>query len=603
LAIADKKTIWIKPSPHPGEVIVKKAGCKVQPDEAVVSGPIGVPINPPGPITTGDYRLVTTLAEVVEYLGSEELVGIDTETTGLKPVSDGLLGVSLSVAPGTGCYIPVDCFKTEELWSALRHRTLVFHNAPFDQLFLGWDPDSLTYHDTKLQAFLLGHYRGSSGLKRLAREHLGLEMREWTEVIADDLDSLYPYACMDADATRRLHLEYTWPKMLETGSADRYLNIDLPVQSILTKAEKHGILIDRQFVEAQIEGLDRLERHLAATFPVHHRSPKQLEKLLFDDLGLRARVFTPAGARSTGSKALAHLKGTSDLVDRVLSIKEAGSSKTLWRVILDHLYPDSRLHPSFKTTWAITNRVASEGPNTQNFTAEQKLAVVPPEGYAIVSADAVQLEMVVMAGLSWDPIMVEAWLAGEDFHSMTGGLIFNTDYPSPTQRKTGKVYNFAGIYGLSERECAKRDNVELQEARRRLQIVRGKLHVLRVWQEGIIAEGMERGYAESWLGHRMYFEAIQSNDPRTRSHARKELANGVVQSTASGDIIKVCMVRMDKYAQQLGAHFFDQIHDSLDYYCPMKLVRELEEAVHEVAKTVEFMLPIRFKVKVGQTWG
>jgi DNA polymerase-1 len=605
---APKGSVGIKPSPHPGEVIVKKAGkARRSPsdDGAVVQVDLGsyVPISSPGPIVSGDYRLVTNLAEVIEYLGSEELVGIDTETTGLKPVTDKLLGCSLSVSPGTGIYIPTECFKTEELRSVLQQRQLVFHSSSFDQLFLGWNPDSIDYHDTKLQAFLLGSYRGANGLKRMAREHLGLEMREWTEVIADDLNSLYPYACMDADATRRLHLEYTWPKMLETGLADRYLNIEIPVSSILTKAEKHGILIDRTFVEAQIEGLERLERHLSATFPVNCRSPQQLERLIFEELGLTPRIFTGTGARSTGRKALAHLEGSHPTVDRVLSIKDVGASHTLWRTILDHLYEDSRLHPHFKQTFVITNRLSTEDPNTQNFTPEQKLAVVAPPGYAILSADCVQLEMTIMAGLSQDPYMVETVLNNEDFHVRTASLIYGTEHPTPQQRKVGKGANFSVLYGLSDRVSAQRDNTTIDEARRRMKIVWGKLDTLKKWQEGVIAEGMERGYAESWLGYRMYFEAIKDNDPRARSHARKEVANGTVQSTASGDVVKLCMVRADKYAQQLGSIFYDQIHDSLDYYVPLNAVRDMEEAVHEVAKGIGFPLPIRFKVKVGQSWG
>ena len=578
-------------------------------------------------------------------LEASALTAIDTETTGLDPVIAHLVGISFAIEAGEAFYLPLahrgadaptQLSRTEALarlkpWLESDAHSKLGQNLKFDAHIFANHGVVLggIVHDTLLQSYVLESER-SHDMDALARRHLGLSTIPYAEVCGTGakrigfdevaLDTATRYAAEDADITLRLH-QKLWPDVEAVPSlCALYRDIEMPTISVLLAMERTGVLIDPFLLAQQSTELNRrlldLEReaYQLAGESFNLGSPKRLGEILFGRLGLPVRKKTSTGQPSTDEDVLSELAEDYPLPKLLLEHRSLAKLKSTYTDKLPRMLNPAtgRVHTSFSQATAVTGRLASSDPNLQNIpvrTAEGRrirAAFIAPRGCRIVSADYSQIELRIMAHLSNDARLLDAFARGEDVHRATAAEVFGLTPESvgAEQRRYAKVINFGLIYGMSAHGLAKTLGLDRGAAQGWIDRYFTRYPGVATYMDQVRMHAREQGYVETVFGRRLYLPDITARQYARRQAAERAAINAPMQGTAA-DLIKKAMIAVHRWLcdSGLASRLVLQVHDELVLEAPdgeIDILRaELPRLMEGVARLA---VPLRVDVGVGENW-
>jgi len=566
---------------------------------------------------------------------------IDTETTSEDPLKARLVGVGLSwgeapvylpIAHDDGPNLPADAFETAFAPLLADPRVpKIGQHFKYDQLVLRGAglPVAGLACDTMIASYLLDP-ETPHNLDFLARTHLGVEKiptsaligkrgKEQTTMDQLPVATVASYCGEDAHVTWLL-AERFLPQLVAQGLAPLFRDVEIPLSDVLADMEWEGVALDVPFlatmstrITEEIQGLEKRIHHVAGkTFNI--QSTQQLGEILFVDLGLPGGRKTKTGL-STDSEVLEELAERHDLPRLVLQYRQLTKLKSTYvdALPLMVLPRDGRLHTSFGQTVAATGRLSSSDPNLQNIPfrtplgREVRRAFVARPGWKLVSADYSQVELRLMAHLSRDPALVEAFERGEDVHARTAQRVFGLPAGAKAtseQRAMAKVVNFGVMYGMGARALGRQLGIPVPEATKFIADYYRTHEGVKKFLEQMVEDARAKGYAETILGRRRALPALAQSDGRARSDAERAAINTPIQGSAA-DLIKVAMIRLarDLDAQGLAARLVLQVHDELLIECPAAEVEVAQKAVVDaMTHAMELSVPLEVQVGAGDNW-
>lgn len=599
-------------------------------------------------VTDRQFETITTQAALDKWLlllKAAPLICIDTETTSLDPLQAKLVGISFSVEAGKAAYLPLthdyagapEQLKLDEVLAQLKP---LLEDASLPKLGQNLKYDKHVFanhgialqgirHDTMLQSYVLESHRGH-GMDELAMRHLGVKTITYEEVAGKgakqvpfsqvEVSTASDYAAEDADITLQLH-QGLYPQLEADDKLQHvYRQIEMPVLDILYTIERNGVLIDPQLMHAQSHEIGQklltLEQQAyeIAGQPFNLGSPKQLQEILFGKLGIKPLKKTPSGAPSTDEDVLQELALDYPLPKVILEYRGLAKLKSTYTDKLPRMINTStgRVHTSYSQAVAITGRLASSEPNLQNIpvrTAEGRRirqAFIAPAGSKIISADYSQIELRIMAHLSQDEGLLDAFAKGEDIHRATAAEIFGVERSevSSEQRRYAKVINFGLIYGMSAFGLAQNLNIERSAAQSYIERYFARYPGVRAYMNDTREQAKDKGYVETLFGRRLWVPEINSPNGMRRAGAERAAINAPMQGTAA-DLIKLAMIAVDSWLskEKLQSKIIMQVHDELVLEVPeseLELVQaQLPLLMQQVAK---LDVPLLAEVGVGPNW-
>ena len=601
------------------------------------------PVQAPG--EGADYTVVQTKDQLEQMLAALYEAGsfsFDTETTGLDAVQAGLVGLSFSTSPSVAWYVPVghqqgEQLPMEEVLAAVRPLfespdiSKCAHNANYDMTILashGIECQGVDF-DTMVAAHLLS--RGQLGLKNLALDVLGQEMTPITGLIGTgrkqisfdqvSIAQAAPYAAADADMTGRLRLAFEEPVVRE-GLSSLMTDMEMPLVPVLVTMQRHGIKLDsaalREMSEDLREQMFTTEEELYKSIghTVNINSPQQLSDLLFNEIGLPKTKRTKTGY-STDANSLEGLKGLHPVVDQILDYRQVSKLKSTYVDALpDMVNPATgRVHTSYNQTGSATGRMSSSDPNLQNIPIRTEMGRQVRKAFVadgapdwlLFSADYSQIELRVLAHISQDPGLLEAFQRGEDIHSSTASLMFDVplNEVDADQRRIAKVLNFGVIYGLSAHGISQQTGFSREEGASFIEAYFNKYPGINDYLEEVKVKARADQYVETLLGRRRYLPDINSSNFNVRGGAERMAINMPIQGTAA-DIMKLAMIRVQSRLDYEGLRtkMLLQVHDELVFETPKEEMDALKDLVFdEMPAAMDLDVTLKVDAKWGPTWG
>ena len=594
------------------------------------------------------YETVLTWPQFNAWLAkieAAELTALDTETTSLDSFAARIVGISLSVTPGEACYIPLahtapgvaDQLPRDEVLAKLKpwlesatHKK-VLQNAKYDQHVFANHGIALAgiAHDTMLQSYVIESDKGHD-LGQLCSRHLGLATIAYEDLCGKgakqitfdqvDIERAATYAAEDADVTLRIH-DVLHPQFAnEPGLSRIYHDIEMPARQVIWQIERNGILVDADVLAKQshemgqkIMALETQAYELAGQ-PFNLASPKQLGDILFNKLGLPVKKKTASGGPSTDEEVLTELALDYPLPKLLLEHRSLSKLKGTYTDKLPRMInPDTgRVHTHFSQAAVVTGRLASSDPNLQNIPVRTeegrriRTAFIAPAGSSIVSADYSQIELRIMAHLSGDDRLREAFAHGEDVHRATAAEIFGVTplEVGPDQRRVAKSINFGLIYGMSAFGLARQLGLERSAAQTYIDRYFARYPGVAQYMEEARQTARDKGYVETAFGRRLWFPDIRSSQAMRRQGAERAAINAPMQGTAA-DLIKLAMVAVQNWLEKsaLRSKLVLQVHDELLLEVPdgelMDVRTHLPRLMSQVA---DLKVPLVVEVGVGPNW-
>ena len=590
-----------------------------------------------------DYQLIDTeekRTKIIQKLLTSKILSLDTETTGTEPMDAELVGMSFSIAENEAFYVPIPADQEEALKIVNEFRP-VFENE--NSLKVG---QNIKYDMIVLQNYgvqvkgplfdtMIAHYvlqpELRHGMDYLAEIYLRYQTIHIDELIGPkgknqknmrDLapKDVYRYACEDADVT--LKLKNVLEKELKENDAERlFYDIEMPLVPVLVNIERNGVLLDTEALKqssahftAQMENIEKEIYELAGeTFNI--ASPKQVGEVLFDKLRIVEKAKkTKTGQYVTSEEVLESLRHKHPVVEKIL---EHRGLKKLLGTYIDALPQlinprTGRVHTSFNQTVTATGRLSSSNPNLQNIPIrdengkEIRKAFIPDEGCLFFSADYSQIELRIMAHLSEDKNMIDAFLSNHDIHAATAAKIYKIDLQDvgSDMRRKAKTANFGIIYGISVFGLAERMNVERKEAK---ELIDGYFETypgVKAYMDKSIQVAQEKGYVETIFHRKRFLPDINSRNAIVRGYAERNAINAPIQGSAA-DIIKVAMARIYQRFQTEGiqAKMILQVHDELNFSVPVEEKERVEEIViEEMEHAYRMHVPLKADCGWGKNW-
>lgn len=563
------------------------------------------------------YETIRTDQErnrLVEKLLSAPSWSFDTETTGADPLRDSILGLSFAISPFEAWYVPIkaqsdlDPFREVFLSSAEK----IGHNLKFDLEVLHSNGIETCgpFFDTMLAHSALAPDQRHN-MNDMAENILQYRTIRLEEIAGEDIDTvsvpddvMTRYAAEDADVTLRL-ANVLRPQLREKGLEKLMSDVEFPLIDVLASIEEVGMRIDPDVLKKSSDEMDKrlqslIERiNSAVGRPINLNSPKQLGDLLFGEMKLLAKPKkTKTGQYVTDEKTLKKLAPTSPLVEDILEYREAAKLKSTYLDALPkYISPkDGRIHTTLMQMVTATGRLASQSPNLQNIPIRTEAgqlirqAFIPEnDRFTLLSADYSQVELRIMASLSGDPHLIEAFCENRDIHTETAARVFhiNRDQVDRTMRRAAKTVNFGIIYGISAFGLSERLGCSRGEATQLIENYFKEFSGVKSYMESLTEQASRLGYAETLYGRRRYLPDLHSANHNLRMAAERTAINTPIQGTAA-DMIKLAMVRVNALLKGRTSRMIMQIHDEL----LIELAHGEEELTHQVTEAMLHALPL-----------
>ncbi len=539
------------------------------------------------------YSTVLTEADFKAWLAKlqqAKLFAFDTETDSLNYMQAEVVGLSFAVSPFEAAYVPLGHNypgATEQLsreWVLEQLRPLLEDaNKPKLGQHLKYDANVLLNHgialtgiahDTMLESYVFNSTATRHDMDSLAEVYLKEKTIHYEDVAGKgakqipfaqvDIETATRYAAEDADITLRLHGQL-WPQLQAIPSlAKLYQEIEIPLVPVLSRMERTGVLVDVFMLAGQsgelasrIKEIEK-EAHAAAGQPFNLGSPKQIQAILYDKLNLPVIKKTPTGQPSTDESVLQDLAEMYELPQLILDYRSMSKLKSTYTDKLPEQVDrkSGRVHTSYHQAVAATGRLSSSDPNLQNIPVRTqegrriRQAFIAPEGYKLVAADYSQIELRIMAHLSGDQRLLEAFAQGEDIHRATAAEVFNhpLDEVTNDQRRAAKAINFGLIYGMSAFGLAKQLGVAREKAQLYIDLYFLRYPGVKAYMDATREQARQQGYVETLFGRRLYIPDINAKNAQKRQYAERTAINAPMQGTAA-DIIKKAMIAVDGWIQ------------------------------------------------------
>lgn len=579
-------------------------------------------------------------AILVRDLFNQKEFCFDTETTGLDPLSDQLVGISISYKKGEAYYIPVPADQKQAQKIVADFKPLfdsetimkVGQNIKFDALVLSGYGIKLhgPIFDTMVAHYLIQPELRHNldflseiylGYKKIATSELIGKGKFQTTMRSVDLQTIKEYACEDADIT--LQLKPLLEKELIEGKITKlFEEVEMPLLKVLVGMELAGMKIDvkalDQYAIILREQIIQLEIEITelAGESFNISSPKQLGHILFDKLLLDPKAKkTKTKQYSTNEEVLVMLQDRHPIIAKVLDHRGLKKLLSTYVESLPKLInpKTGKIHTSYNQTVAVTGRLSSNNPNLQNIPIrdengrEIRKAFVPgDENHLFLSADYSQIELRIMAALSGDKVMIEAFANGEDIHAATAAKIYNIPLSevNSDMRRKAKTANFGIIYGISAFGLAQRLNIPRNEAKQLIDDYFANFPQVKEYMDEQILLARKRGYVETIMGRRRYLKDITSENAAVRGFAERNAINAPIQGSAA-DIIKVAMVRIQKRfdAENIQSKMNLQVHDELNFDLLKSETDQVKQIVkEEMEHAVELTVPLEVEMEAAENW-
>ena len=579
-------------------------------------------------------RLKDLVSEIVSPFS------IDIETTGRDILRDNIVGIALCADKGRACYIPLghsyegvrqidkgDCLRV--LKDVLKNKDLpkIGHNLKFDISFLkreGIQVSGMVY-DTMIASYLLNPNRPNHNLEEVAFEYLSYRKKTFPEVIgkrssfADvPIEEATTYAAEDAALAYELK-EILFQRLKDEGLDWSYRNIEMPLIDVLIDMEMAGFMIDVEIlrnmskeIERELESIQRRIYFLAGE-EFNINSPKQLSRVLFQSLGLKPGKRTKTGF-STELSVLEELAEFHELPGEILNFRSLSKLKSTYTDVLPYLVNPvtGRVHTTFNQTITATGRLSSSEPNLQNIPVRgewgkrvREAFIAGPDNL-LLSADYSQIELRILAHLSKDRSLINAFLSNTDIHASTASELFNMNLENITQdmRRVAKTVNFGVVYGISPFGLSQALNISREEAKRYIESYFERHKGVRDYIGKVLQEASEHGFVRTMFGRKRPIPELKSKNLSMRQLGERLATNSPIQGTAA-DIIKIAMINIWRVIRQKGlkTRMILQVHDELVFEVPEDEIGEVKKIVKdEMEGVVDLAVPLKIEMGIGKNW-
>ncbi len=590
------------------------------------------------------YTFIKTKKETEAFVKTMKGVttfAFDTETTGIRPFQDELLGMSISWKAGESVYILAEAI-TDSLKAVFANEKIgkIAHQAKFDLEFLqeyGFTINNL-FFDTKIAAYLLQPGSNTIGLKDLAFEEFGFQMTKLKDLLGTGKkalnmaqlaeqkpEELAQYAAADADYTMQLY-SILDKRIKEEKLEEVYEKLDMPLIDVLIEIERNGVLLDVKKMKglgaSLKERIDTMEKEIytLGKGEFNIKSPKQLAEVLFTRLGLSTEnIKKTKTGYSTAASELEKLAPLSPIIDLISEYRELTKLKSTYVDTLPELVnpKTGRVHGMFNQTVAATGRLSSSDPNLQNIpirTEEGRKireAFIAPKGYKILACDYSQIELRVVASLANDESMIKAFKAGEDIHKRTAANIHDIPFEEVTkeERYSAKAINFGVLYGQGPWGLSQTAKIPLADAKEYIDKYFKKHAPIKKYLDKMITDAQEHGYVQTLFGRKRYIPEINSSVKMVQAQAERIAINMPIQGTAA-DVLKIAMIELYKQISQKykreEVKMILTVHDEMVFEVRDDLLDEVAQKVQDIMenpKGFKLEVPIKVDVEVGQNWG
>lgn len=642
-----------------------KALDAISPDSVPNSVPLAVPgtgalgMGPPAGVAIADARISVLRArnyqQVItqpafdhwlEKLTSAALISFDTETDSLNYMAAHIVGVSFSVTPGEAAYVPLahdyagapEQLNRDQVLAALKPiledtaRPKLGHHLKYDAHVLANYGIALGGHlfDSMLESYVLNSVATRHDMDGVAEKYLGIKTIHFEDVAGKgakqitfnqvDVERACEYSAEDADVTLQLHLAL-WPQITAIPALKSlYETIEQPLVPVLFRMERTGVLVDREMLKTQSVELTLRMRelealaHAEAGSPFNLDSPKQLQEILFGKLAIPVVRKTPTGQPSTAEDVLEELAANHVLPKLILEYRGIAKLKSTYTDKLPlQIDPNTgRIHTSYHQAIAATGRLSSTDPNLQNIPIRSpegrriRQAFVAPAGCVLVAADYSQIELRIMAHLSGDPSLLQAFAEDRDVHQATAAEVFGValEAVSVDQRRSAKAINFGLIYGMSAFGLARQLGIGRGEAQKYVDLYFERYPGVKRYMDETRKQAHEQGYVETIFGRRLYLPDIQSRNQAQRQYAERSAINAPMQGSAA-DIIKRAMIDVDTWLINSGieARLIMQVHDELVLEVAQQSIDIVTiELRQRMARAAILRVPLKVDVGTGHNW-
>jgi DNA polymerase-1 len=594
------------------------------------------------------YETINTEAELtawIDRLNASGLFAFDTETTSLDYMQAEIVGVSFATAPGIAAYLPLrhdyagapaqldrDA-SLARLKPLLESESLgkVGHHLKYDAHVLA--NHGITLRGMRFDSMLESYVWNSTVIRHdmdsAAEKYLGIRTIHYEDVAGKGakqisfsqvpVDKAAEYSAEDADVTLRLH-EVLWPQIAGVPALKTlYETCEQPLVPVLARMEEHGVLLDRQMLRSQSNELAKrlmevlAEAHKEAGAPFNLDSPKQLGTILFEKMQLPVLRKTPTGQPSTAEDVLEELAETYPLPKLILEHRNLSKLKSTYTDKLPEQINarTGRVHTSYHQAVAATGRLSSQDPNLQNIPIRTpegrriRQAFIAPEGHVLLAADYSQIELRIMAHLSQDDGLLNAFAGDQDIHQATASEVFGTPLEQVTadQRRSAKAVNFGLIYGMSAFGLAAQLGIPRGTAQEYIDLYFARYPGVKRYMEETRATARERGYVETVFGRRLYLPDINARNKQFAQASERAAINAPMQGTAA-DIIKRAMISVDAWCQaERGVRLIMQVHDELVLEVRADRVQEATDMVREkMMGAASLRVPLKVDAGTGSNW-
>ena len=594
-----------------------------------------------------DYHLVIEkdqFSNLVEELKGCQVFAFDFETTSREPMLAELVGLSFSCHPHQAYYVPLGHryggaprqldkeFVLSELKPLFQDEKLKKYgqNIKYEYVLLKRRGIKLRgiEGDTMVGSYLLNPTKHNHNLEEIARKYLDHRMISYKDVVGSgkkevsfdqvDLNTAKNYSCEDSNVTF-LVSRILFPKLVDEGLKGLFDEVEIPLIEVLASMEMNGVKINRSLLEemskefeSQLASIaDRI--YLLAGEQFNINSSQQLSRILFEKLNLPKVKRTKTGT-STDTEVLTRLAQQHDLPLELLAYRSLSKLKSTYIDALPRLINPrtGRVHTSYNQTVTATGRLSSSNPNLQNIPIRSeegrriRQAFIPEEGWLMISADYSQIELRILAHLTRDNELCEAFHRDEDIHALTASHVFGVllEDVTPEMRRQAKVINFGIIYGMSAFGLGKELGVEPKVASAYIEGYFQKYHAVKDYIDSSLKEAREKGYVTTLFGRRRYLPEINSSNQMARNAAERTAINSPIQGTAA-DLIKVAMIEIHRRLKDLdlSTKMIMQVHDELVFECPEG---ELERASGIIQEGMEGVMhcsvPLKISIAHGRNW-